>query len=110
MNKSVKVALLSAFVFPGVGHFYLKKHLVGSLLAGAAFAAIYLVVSKALELAVQIADKIQSGEVQLDVAAITELLLRQPTGAEAQLLNVASSVFIICWLIGMIDSYRVGRV
>ena len=110
MNKPMKAALLSAFVFPGVGHFYQKKHLVGSLLAGAAFASIYLVISKTVELAVQVADKIQSGVVQPDVAVITELLLKQPTGTEAQLLNVGSSVFIICWLIGIIDSYRVGRV
>jgi hypothetical protein len=27
MKKSIKAALLSAFVFPGVGHIYLKRHI-----------------------------------------------------------------------------------
>jgi len=59
--------------------------------------------------ALQIGELIQSVEVQLDVAAITELISKQPTGTEAQLFNVAWTVFIISWLIGIIDSYRIGR-
>ena len=110
MSKSMKAALLSAFVFPGVGHFFLKKHIAGTVLAGAAFASLYLVISNTVERALQISEKIQHGEVQLDVAAITELLTKQPTGTEPQLLNIASTVFIISWLIGIVDSYRVGHV
>jgi hypothetical protein len=52
MKKSMKAALLSAFVFPGAGHFFLKKHITGTVLA----------------------------------------------------------VFIISLLVGIIDSYRVGRI
>ena len=33
MKKSMKAALLSAFVFPGAGHFFLKKHITGTVLA-----------------------------------------------------------------------------
>ena len=110
MSKTMKAALLSAFVFPGAGHFFLKKHITGTLLAGAAFASLYWVISKMVERALQIAEKIQSGEVQLDVAAITELISKQPTGTDAQLLNIAWTVLIISWLIGIVDSYRVGRI
>ena len=110
MNKSMKAALLSAFVFPGAGHFFLKKHIAGTVLAGAAFTSLWLVISDAVERALQISEKIQRGEVQLDIAAITELVTKQPTGNEAQLLNIASAVFFISWLIGIVDSYRVGHV
>jgi hypothetical protein len=110
MSKAIKAALLSAFVFPGTGHFFLKKHIIGTLLAGAALASLYLVFSRMVERALQIGEKIQRGEVQLDVAAITELISKQPTGTDAQLLNVAWTVLIISWLIGIVDSYRVGRV
>ncbi len=103
-------ALLSAFVFPGAGHFFLKKHITGTVLAGAAFVSLFFVISKTIERALQITEKIQRGEVQLDVAAITELVLKQPTGTEAQLLSIASAILIISWLIGIVDSYRVGRV
>ena len=109
MSKTIKAALLSAFVFPGTGHFFLKKHLIGTLLAGAAFGSLYFVLSRMVEKALQINEKIQSGEVQLDIAVITELISKQPTGTDARLLNVAWTVLIIFWLIGVIDSYRVGR-
>ena len=110
MNKSTKAVLLSAFVFPGAGHFYLKKNITGTVLSVAAFFGLYSIVTGILERALQIADKIRSGEVQPDITIITELVSRQPTGAEAQSLNIATTVLIISWIIGMLDSYRVGRI
>ena len=109
MNKPIKAALLSAFVFPGVGHFFLKKKFPGAVLAGTAFAGLYFLITKTVARAVQIAEKIQSGEVQLDSATITELVSNQTTGTEAQLLSIATAVLIVSWLIGIVDSYRVGR-
>ncbi len=109
MSKAMKASLLSVLIFPGVGHFFLKKYIAGTLLAGAAFVSLYLVISRMVERALQIADKIERGEVQLDVAAITELISRQPTGTDALLLRIAWIVLIVSWLIGIVDSYRVGR-
>ena len=109
MNKPMKAALLSAFVFPGVGHFLLKKYIPGTVLAGTAFAGLYFLIAKTVERALQITEKIQSGEVQLDAATITELVSKQAIGTEAQLLNIAAAVLFISWLIGIVDSYRVGR-
>ena len=109
MNKPMKAALLSAFVFPGVGHFLLKRYIPGAFLAGAAFAGLYFLIAKTLERALQVTEKIQSGEVQPDVATITELASKQAMGTEAQLLNIAAAVLFISWLIGIVDSYRVGR-
>ena len=107
MNKSVKAVLLSAFIFPGAGHFFLKKHLIGTVLSGTAFVALYVVVTNAVESALQITDKLQSGEVQLDIEAITELVSRQLTGTDAQSLNIAMVVLIGAWLTGIVDSYRI---
>ena len=109
MKKSTKAALLSALVFPGMGHFHLKKYIPGVVLAGSVFAGLYFLITKTLERTLHIADKIQGGEVQPDIAAISALLLEQPTGAEAQLLNAATAVLIISWLISIVDSYRIGR-
>ncbi len=109
MNKPMKAALLSAFVFPGVGHFLLKKYIPAAVLAGTAFAGLYFLIANTVERALQIAEKIQSGEVQPDVTTITELVSKQATGTEARLLNIAAVVLLISWLIGIADSYRVGR-
>jgi hypothetical protein len=110
MKKSTRALLLSALVFPGSGHLYLKKYVHGLVLAGASLAALYYLFSKSMEEAMRIVENIQSGSVQPDVAAIMEMASNQPVGADAYLLDVATTVFIICWVLGMIDSYRVGRV
>ncbi len=110
MKKSTKAVLLSAFVFPGAGHFFLKKYISAVVLVGASFSGIYLLIVKTVERALQITEKIQSGDIRPDVAAIAEIISKQPTGTEAQLLKYATAVLVICWLIGIIDSYRVGCV
>lgn len=109
MNRSTKSVLLSAFVFPGVGHVYLKRFTAGALLATIAFISLYFIVSAAVERALQIADKIRSGEIQADVAVITELVAKSAPGADAQPVTIATAVLILVWLIGIVDSYRVGR-
>jgi len=110
MNKPMKAALLSAFVFPGAGHFLLKKHIHGAILAGTAVAVLYFLTTKTVEKALQITEKIQSGEVLLDATTIMELVSKQATGTEAQLINIATAALFISWLIGIVDSYRVGRI
>ncbi len=105
----MKAALLSAFVFPGVGHFFLKKYISGAVLAGTAFAGLYFLIAKTVEKALQIAEKIKSGEAQLDAATNIDLVSKQATGTEVQLLNIAAAVLFVSWLIGIVDSYRVGR-
>ena len=109
LNKPMKAVLLSALVFPGAGHFALKKYIPGAVLAGAAFAGLYILVTRMLERALQIAQKLQSGEARLDTSTIVKLVSEQGPRSEAQLLNIATAVLLVVWLIGIVDSYRVGR-
>jgi uncharacterized membrane protein len=109
MKRSTKAVLLSAFIFPGAGHVFLKKYIPGLILICASLASTYYIVSKTVEESMQIVEQIQSGYVQPDVASIEELVSNQSAGADAYLLDIATYIFIICWLIGIIDSYRVGR-
>ena len=109
MSRALQAALLSALVFPGAGHFFLKRPLAGIVLAGTALASLCFLSATALERTVQITEKIQAGEVGMDVVAITEFLLRRPAGIEAQFLNIAIAVLLFSWLISIGDSYRVGR-
>ena len=108
MQRPIKAALLSAFVFPGVGHIFLKKTLPGVVLAGSSFVAVYYLVSETIKRALQISEKIQRGDIPLDLAAISELVSKQSDGVDIHLINIATAVFIICWLFGLVDSYRVA--
>ncbi len=109
MNKPTAATLLSILVYPGAGHFLLKKYVTGTVLAGAASVALYIVVVKTLRTAVIVADKIQRGEVPLDVFSITESITQHTRGADGQMLNLAAAVLLIAWLIGIVDVYRLGR-
>jgi hypothetical protein len=109
MKKSTKAVLLSALVFPGMGHLSLKKYIPAIVLVTVSFASIYYTMTKSVENALQIVEKMQIDYNQPDVAAIIDSVSQQPAGNDAYLIDIASTVFVICWLFGIVDSYRVGR-
>lgn len=108
MSKAIKAALLSALVFPGAGHFYLKKTSAGFVFAVATLIPLYLIIAHMVGRASQIAEQIQRGAVPLDIAAITELLSKPSTETDPWLLNLAWAVLIFSWLIAIADAYRIG--
>lgn len=108
MKRSTKAALLSALVFPGLGHMYLKLYAHGIILSAGAASAIYYIVSDVVGTALAVTEKIQSGDVPLDMAAITDLVSQQSSSVEQQT-NVAMIALLVCWVIGVADSYRKGR-
>ncbi len=109
MKKSIKAALLSAFVYPGTGHFFLKKYTSCVVFACAFSVPLYFIFSEIMNKAGQIAEQITKGELPLDIAAISESLSNSVTAANAQELNIKMYALVIIWFIGIIDSYRIGR-
>jgi len=101
--------LLSAFVFPGLGHVFLKKYVMGVLLIGMALVATYSLIVKTVERSLHIIENIQSGA-QLSATDIASLVSHQSAGEASQLLDMGPLMLLICWLIGIVDSYRIGRV
>ena len=108
MKKANKAALLSALILPGAGHFFLKKYISGLLLAFSSVTAFSFLTVKLIERALLIAEELQAGRVQFDLATIFKLLLKLPDGPEANQLLIATAFLIISWLISIADSYRVG--
>jgi len=109
MKKATKVALLSAFVFPGCGHYVLKKYIHSLIIASVALYGVYIISTKLYARAEIISEKILSGEIAANVEAITAALANQPV-AEVQQINTATTVIIIAWLVGIADSYRIAFV
>lgn len=110
MKKSLKAGLFSAFVFPGAGHLYLKKYIQAALLILVSVACVGVLLSVAMEKAQQISDKILAGEIPLDLARITAEISSQVGAGGTQNADIATYVLLICWLVGIIDSYRLGRI
>ena len=109
MSNAIKAAMLSAIVFPGAGHFFLKKPIPATILAGTAFFGLLYVMTKVMESAQNIVEKIQSGEVSLDLEKIRSLVTQQLSGDGGQQLDAIVTTLIILWFVGIVDSYRVGR-
>jgi len=109
MSKSTKAVLLSALVFPGTGHIYLKKYIPASLLLTASLGSLYVIISRTLEMAMQISEKIQRGEIQADVAGLTNLVEKQMASTDTLTQNIATTVIVVCWIVSIVDSYRLGR-
>jgi len=108
MKKSTKAVLLSALVFPGLGHFYLKKPVVGAALLLLAAVFTYIMMSAAIHATVAITQQIESGNVPLDVVAMSNQLAKQ-SGGSTPMLSIATYAFLLCWLVGIVDSYRVAK-
>ncbi|MFT5717823.1 MAG: hypothetical protein ACJAWS_002754 [Oleiphilaceae bacterium] len=110
MKKSLKAALLSAFVLPGSGHFFLKKYTMGSILAIAAFSGLYSIIVTTIDKALKIAEKIQTSSPPLSIEEISALISQQILHSEAQQINAALLVLLVAWVIGIIDAYRLGAI
>ncbi|PKH02659.1 hypothetical protein CXF72_10470 [Psychromonas sp. MB-3u-54] len=109
MKKTIKAVLLSAFIFPGVGHLLFKRYISAAILATTALTATYLLIAKVLESAMLIVDKIQRGEVAADVTAISDLVSQQPSSDGFLGTDFISIILLIIWLVAIVDCYRIGR-
>lgn len=108
MSQALKAALFSAFVFPGSGHYLLKKHVRGTLLAGVTCVCAWVLLSIAVEKAQEISFKIQSGEIPLDISRIMDEVSKLTASSSTQQADVATYLLVICWLVGIVDAYRAG--
>ncbi len=108
MNKAITAALISALVCPGTGHFYLKKYNIGTLISAVSLSGLAYLLYQAVERAREISDQILSGAIPMDFNLIYQMVTEQPSGEASLYVSIATGIFIIGWLIGIIDAYRLG--
>ena len=105
MKKSLKGALLSGLVFPGAGQLWLKCYLRGAVLILVVAAALSAIVMKTTEQAMTLLEKMEaSGTVDM-----VALLKSAATLSNAPTTKSASELLVLCWIVGMVDAYFVGR-
>lgn len=108
MSKSIKALLLSALVLPGAGHFYLRKNIQGLVLALVALVCLYVLISNITAISQDITYRVEIGEIPMDVGSI-RAALENKLGEKTGELKTATYALEICWLIGVIDAFRIGR-
>ena len=109
MKRSTKAALISGLVFPGLGHIFLRRYVVGLVLFCLAGGSIYIIAKTVIDTALDVAGEIESGSMAIDLSSISQLVAQRSQQAE-QSTNGAAWVLMASWVIGIIDSYRVGPV
>jgi hypothetical protein len=106
MKKSLKGALLSGLVFPGVGQLWLKHYLRGTVLILAVSACLAVVVLKAAQQALAILERIETEGGAVDMVAI----INSASHASGDpIIESASILMVLCWIIGIVDAYMVGK-
>lgn len=96
MKQAIKATLLSGLVFPGLGQIALKSYARGlAFLAVALACAISLV-------------KTTVNAVMTSMAMLEQGASNTATQAQAEGSGVALWVFALCWLLSLLDAYRLG--
>ena len=86
----------------------LKQYLRGSVLMLSALVAFSVIVTRVFHRVLTIVDRINSGDIPVETSAIAEMVSNSTNGTDSFIENTAVIVLGTCWLIGIIDSYRLG--
>jgi hypothetical protein len=106
MSRSTTAALLSTLVLPGTGHLYLKHFPRGIALIAISLACLWIIVKNAMQQASLVLDKIGSEGIVPDASQLSDLVSQSSSGTGS---SIATLVLVGCWLIGIVDAYRLGK-
>lgn len=107
MKPTTKAALVSALIFPGLGHLVLKRPLRGCLFIVPALLAIGFLLRTILALATALVGEINNGTLAIDPIQILARI--HASGVDNPATNAASLVILLCWVGSVADAYWVGR-
>ncbi|MDQ5987438.1 MAG: hypothetical protein CSYNP_03178 [Syntrophus sp. SKADARSKE-3] len=112
MKVSCKAALLSAFVFPGIGHLYLKRYWRGLVIIFLEFAGMgYLIWWGTVSALHRLEDVMANmqGVNAMNPQELSGLIGVQTLLASIPYYNAVLSFIIFFWAVAVIDAYRIGK-
>jgi len=109
MNNALKGALLSGLVFPGLGQVILKHYQRGIALMVTVLVSLLVIIVKATQQAFIILEKIELEGGPIDMSTISDAAIQSSTTSDNFIFNVVAILIIICWIIGVVDAYRIGK-
>ena len=109
MRNSLKGALLSGLVFPGVGQLVLRHYKRGIAFILSTIVILLVIVLKAVEKSFTILEKIKAEGGAISMNTITNATIQGSTPSESLTFKLLFFLFILIWIIGIVDTYRVGK-
>jgi len=108
MKNSIKGVFLSGVVFPGLGQINLGHYKRGFALMLIVLASLFVIVAKAVQLALPILEKIESGG-SIDVSAMSNAAHQALNTSDNLMFNFSLLLILFCWIIGAVDAYIIGK-
>ena len=110
MKVSYKAALLSTFVFPGIGHLYLKRYWRGLVILFFVIPGLGYTIWSATVSALNRLDDVMM-KVQGGTANLKELsaLVGAKMSTTDPYLDAVFYVVVCIWIFSVIDAYRIGK-
>lgn len=109
MRKSTIAVLLSALVLPGAGHLYLKQVWRGVALIVISLACLWIIMDRVMQQASAVIDRLETEGGALDAGHISDLVAQTSSSSGSALATIATLVLAGCWLVGIIDAWRLGK-
>jgi hypothetical protein len=109
MKNSVKGALLSGLVFPGLGQVALRHYRRGAVIMLAVLLSLAGIVVMALQDAQAILEKIELEGGLIDIDTISDTASRVSSSSGSFSYNLLLLLIAAIWVAGTIDAYRIGR-
>ena len=109
MNNSMKAALLSGLVFPGLGQLVLRQYRRGLVIMLAVLICLSVIVIKAVHYARVILENIELQGDVIDMTAISNAATRESLQSGSITLNLLMLFIIVCWVAGTVDAYLIGK-
>jgi len=109
MNNSLKGAFLSGLIFPGLGQVVLKHYKRGAVIMLTVLVSLSVVAVKAVQHALAILEKIELEGGSISMSTISNAAAKASTTSGSLTFNLVLLLVILCWIIGIVDAYRIGK-
>jgi len=109
MKNSLKGALLSGLVLPGLGQVLFRHYMRGVVLMFAICASMSVMAALVLENALPLLEKIAADGGEVDISMIATAVNQAATTSDSLLFNALLLLVLICWVLAVVDAYRIGR-
>jgi hypothetical protein len=109
MNLSMKGALLSGLVFPGIGHIFLKQYRRGTALIIASFVCLVVMIVNMVQKSLAVLEKLKIEGGVVDMDKINELVSQSSRHSDNFYFNLAVVIISFCWIFGIVDAYNIGK-
>ena len=108
MNQSLKSALLSALIFPGVGQISAGDKKKGWIIITLNAAILYLIIREVMQKAYVVIAEMKKNGSAMDIESITNATSKLSGFSDNIFLNSLLILLIVSWCYSIFDAYRIG--